>query len=99
MDRKTADLITDTIEKSMQRFALSQNMLECQAIYNFLCATILGICAGAASVSQDEESVSETLSSEDSEELGRLISEGYTSGRLDAEEYCISWELKYHKWR
>jgi hypothetical protein len=40
----------------------------------------------------------EDLNDSDREEIARLISEGYTSGRCDSEEYCIAWELRWNKW-
>ncbi len=43
------------------------------------------------------------ISDLDREELGRLIKEGFTSGRLDSEEsdgryYSIAWDLTTNKW-
>lgn len=47
---------------------------------------------------QDCESVEE-LNDVDNAELGRLIAEGNTSGRLDNEDTYITWELKTLKWK
>ena len=38
------------------------------------------------------------LKQEDRDELARLISEGCNGGRLDAEDYNITWTLKTDKW-
>lgn len=35
------------------------------------------------------------LNENEREELGRLITEGFTSGRLDSEERHISWSLDF----
>lgn len=37
----------------------------------------------------------EPLSDWEKEAIGKIISEGCTSGRLDSEERSISWELKF----
>ncbi len=42
----------------------------------------------------------DTLSDEEQEELGGLISEGCTSGRLDSEDgTCVAWQLNWNKWK
>ena len=47
-----------------------------------------------------EETFTNRLELNESEqaELGRLIADGYTSGRADCEESCIAWELRWNKW-
>ena len=41
----------------------------------------------------------EPLSDEEQEEIGRLISEGCTSGRLDSENgNKVAWQLNWNKW-
>lgn len=35
---------------------------------------------------------------EQAQEIGRLVAEGYTSGRLDDESSCMAWELKTNEW-
>jgi len=39
------------------------------------------------------------LEDEDRAELGRLVSEGYTSGRLDSDDKNIAWQLKINAWK
>ena len=40
----------------------------------------------------------ESLNESEEAELGRLVSEGYTSGRIDCEGSCVAWELQWNKW-
>ena len=44
------------------------------------------------------------MTAEQFKEIGRKISDGYTSGRLDNEQkdgtyQCIAWELKTKEWQ
>ena len=40
----------------------------------------------------------EALNDTEAAEIGRLVAEGYTSGRTDSEESRIAWELHWNKW-
>ena len=40
----------------------------------------------------------ELITDDDRAEIGRLISEGMTSGRLDVDSKRIAWELKTEAW-
>lgn len=38
------------------------------------------------------------MTDKQAQEIGRLIAEGYTSGRLDDENSCMAWELRTNEW-
>jgi len=38
------------------------------------------------------------LDDSETEEIARLITEGYTQGRCDAEN-IVAWELRWNKWK
>ena len=40
------------------------------------------------------------LTAEEHEEMGRLVADGYTSGRIDREDGTkVAWDLRWNKWR
>ena len=38
------------------------------------------------------------MTDEQATEIGRLIAEGFTSGRLDDENSCMAWSLTTNEW-
>jgi hypothetical protein len=50
-------------------------------------------------MTSDKEFNMEELDDVEREELARLVGEGYTNGRMDSEETCVYWEIRWNKWR
>ena len=38
------------------------------------------------------------MTDEQAREIGRLVCEGYTSGRIDDEHSCMAWTLTTEEW-